>query len=70
MRKIPKIKVCHKSDEFSVLEAMMSKLNQVKVKHNCKLDDSVSMTMDNCNEDIAVASLISANEDSARRPLS
>lgn len=68
MRRIPKIKVCHKSDEFSVLEAMMSKLNQVKVKHNCKLEDSVSIAMDNCNEEIAVASFISG-DDSARSPL-
>ena len=46
----------------------MSKLNQVKVKHNCKLEDSVSIAMDNCNEEIAVASFISG-DDSARSPL-
>lgn len=31
-KKIPKIKVCHKSNEFNILSAMMDKLNSQNIK--------------------------------------
>ena len=41
-KRIPKIKVCHKNEEFNVLTAMMEQLNKQKVQVNVTHDDSTS----------------------------
>ena len=50
-KRIPKIKVCHKTEEFTVLSAIMSQLNAQKVASSVtNEDDSVSARQDNSRQ--------------------
>lgn len=68
---IPKIKVCHKSNEFAVLSAMMNKLNSQNIKEIVSCEQSLTSDQQHqyFNDDFDEPFLKSSIDDSICSPL-